>query len=106
MMENVIGMAMQTCQTYAEKMKTHGLAEFELMMYDQCCRMVQTYAEIQCKIGQIQMLAADRALVEETEKQEKWEKNRNARDIGGNSKAQDGNGGVDPECGGAPVPVG
>lgn len=105
-MDNTIVMVMQTCQTFGEKMKTHGLTEFEVLMYEQCCRMVEMYGKVQVKIAEAHLMATERELDSCRQKHAEWEKKRDERDNGGNPKAKDGDGGVDPECGGAPVPMG
>jgi roadblock/LC7 domain-containing protein len=51
-MEQTIMMVMQTVQAFGEKCKTHKLTEYEVLMYEQCCNMVATFARIQNMIGQ------------------------------------------------------
>ena len=43
----LIAMAMQTCQEYAQKMAHHTLNEFEMECYESCCRVVADYMKIQ-----------------------------------------------------------
>ncbi len=42
-MDQVAMMAMQTCQTYAEKSTTQILTEDEMLLYGQLCSFITTY---------------------------------------------------------------
>lgn len=44
-MEQMIMMAMQTCQEYAQKSASTSLTEYEMLMYEQLCRLVGTYCK-------------------------------------------------------------
>lgn len=44
-MDQVVMMAMQTCQEYAQKSASQSLTEYEMLMYEQLCTMLTTYAK-------------------------------------------------------------
>ncbi len=106
MEQQCIVMVMQTCQSFGEKMKTHGLAEFEVLMYEQCCRLVETWAKGHEMIAQGYNMGIERELDACREKHKKWEKERDERDKRRDSTPEEGDGDSDAGSGCTPEPVG
>lgn len=72
-MEQVMMMAMQTCQHYSEKMAGGiMLMEYEQQMYESLARMLYKYANLQRKIMKIHSLNAKHAYTEEEKKHQAW----------------------------------
>lgn len=103
--EQTIMMVMQTVQTFAEAMKIRVLTEFEILMYEQCCNMVATFARQQDTVGRAQQLGMDRALYEHQQGHAKWQ-----REIDANENHPDRNPlprdeGSDLDGGGSGIPT-
>jgi hypothetical protein len=71
-MEQVIMMAMQTCQTYAEQEQVRNLTEYELLMYEQLCNMVRTYCKLHDLSGQEKIPEYERDAQRAREQHEEW----------------------------------
>jgi hypothetical protein len=55
-MSKLIRDAMDACVYYSDKLRESGnLAEYELLMYEQMCRMIETFCRVQDVHGRIQL---------------------------------------------------
>jgi hypothetical protein len=62
-MEQVLMMAMQTCQTFCERlMSGQGLTEYEMLMYESICRMLQSSCKYHGLVYETLCLQQDSAL--------------------------------------------
>lgn len=71
-MEQVIMMAFQTAQEYAQKSSVHSLTEYEMLMYESVCNMLKSYAEFLDITYRKCRLQADIEYLQELKRHKKW----------------------------------
>jgi hypothetical protein len=72
-MEQVIMMAMQTCQHYSQKIENgFTLNEYEQQMYESLARCIKKYATLQRKVLKIHLLNAKKQFTEDEKLHQQW----------------------------------
>ncbi len=73
-MEQMIMIMLQTCQVYSEKMERQPLAEYEVLLYEQLCNMVATFAKVQDVIGRVQLMELHKVEIAKQLELDQWQK--------------------------------
>ncbi len=68
----LVMMALQTCQEYAQKSSSASLTEYEMLMYEQLCRLVTTHSHGLELALRRQVFELERDVHKEEEEHKEW----------------------------------